>query len=256
MKRLGRMNTAALLALAALSAAGPVAAQTGPGASLLELGGLYCWVDGKFSNETQGQYEQRLRNQDNLPDWIWAASDRMTQVPEVMTFKFQQVGDSRVLYATGQVDNNAAANLERALNNYGPIHEIRFNSPGGDSRQGVLMGKMIQAHGAGTRVLSGDGCGSACSTAFLGGRIRNVEPGALYGIHVYSRALDTSGARDQNDQNTRIQQEVREATERAFYVIEMGIGRLWLDLWSSTNPGCMTFMSQAEMRKSLVDNER
>lgn len=262
MKRLGGMRrlrgiiAMALLSLGALPTAASVAAQTGPGVSELEVGGLYCWVEGRFANETQGQYQQRLRNQEALPDWIWAASSRMTNAANVMTFKFQQIGNDRILYASGEVDDQAATNLEIALNTYGPIHEVRFNSPGGNSAQGVLMGKMIREHGAGTRVLSGDGCGSACSTAFLGGRIRNVEPGALYGIHVYSRPLDTRGARDQNDQNTRVQQEVREATERSFYVTEMGIGKLWLDLWSSTNPGCMTFMSQAEMRKSLVDNER
>lgn len=256
MKQLRSFAAMALLAFGALPALTPIAAQTGPGAGELELGGLYCWVEGRFANETQAQYQQRLRSQDALPDWILAASNRMTSVADTMTFEFRKIGNDRILYATGEVDQNAAANLRRAFEQYGPIHEIRFNSPGGSSQQGVLMGKMIREHGAGTRVMKGDGCGSACSTAFLGGEIRNVEAGALYGIHIYSRPLDTRGARDQNEQNARVQQEVLDATDRALYVMELGISPLWLYMWARTNPGCMTFMSQNELRDTFVDNER
>ncbi|MEZ6028795.1 MAG: hypothetical protein R3C46_03495 [Hyphomonadaceae bacterium] len=249
MKWLAGVIVSGLFALAAL----PASAQSS-GANTLETGGLICFNNNQMAHESPAEYQQRIRNQRALPGWIFDAIDKMQNAPDAMTFTFRQVGGDRVLVANGGVDNNAAAHLEAALRQYGPIHEVWFNSPGGSSYQGVLMGEMIRAHGAGTRVLRGDGCASACSTAFLGGVMRRVEPGAVYGIHIYSRPLDTYGPADQDEQNAMVQREVREATQRSFYVGKMGIGKLWLDLWSNTNPGCMTFMSQREMRDSFVNN--
>jgi hypothetical protein len=235
----------------------PASAQTnGPatGSNLKELGGLVCFNADRMAHESQSEYQQRVVKQRALPDWIFDSIDRMQSGPSTMTVTFRQVGNDRILFANGEVDQNAAARLSAAIGQHAPIHEVWFNSPGGSSYQGVLMGEMIRAHGAATRVLSGDGCASACSTAFLGGVMRKVEPGAVYGIHIYSRPLDTYGPASQDEQNALVQREVREATQRSFYVSKMGVGKLWLDLWSNTNPGCMTFMSQREMRDSFVNN--
>jgi hypothetical protein len=253
MTRLVDMLVACLIAASAL----PAAAQSGgpsAGSNLKERGGLICFNAGQMAHESQAEYQQRVSAQRALPDWIFDSIDKMQSGPATMTITFRQVGNDRVLIANGEVDNNAAARLSGALSQYGPIHEVWFNSPGGSSYQGVLMGEMLREHGASTRVLAGDGCASACSTAFLGGIMRRVEPGAVYGIHIYSRPLDTYGPASQDEQNALVQREVREATQRSFYVSKMGVGKLWLDLWSNTNPGCMTFMSQREMRDSFVNN--
>jgi hypothetical protein len=253
MKRLVDIVVACLIAASSL----PAAAQSGgpaAGSNLKERGGLICFNAGQMAHESQAEYQQRVSAQRALPDWIFDSIDKMQSGPATMTITFRQVGNDRVLIANGEVDNNAAARLSGALSQYGPIHEVWFNSPGGSSYQGVLMGEMLREHGASTRVLAGDGCASACSTAFLGGIMRRVEPGAVYGIHIYSRPLDTYGPASQDEQNALVQREVREATQRSFYVSKMGVGKLWLDLWSNTNPGCMTFMSQREMRDSFVNN--
>lgn len=253
MKQLAHMLVAGLIAATAL----PASAQSGgvaPAASLNELGGLICFNAARMAHETPSEFQQRVRNERALPDWIFGAIERMQGGPSAMSVTFRRIGNDRVLIANGEVDQNAAARLSAAIGQHAPIHEVWFNSPGGSSHQGVLMGEMIRAHGSATRVLSGDGCASACSTAFLGGVMRKVEPGAVYGIHIYSRPLDSYGPSTQDEQNALVQREVREATQRSFYVSKMGVGKLWLDLWSNTNPGCMTFMSQAEMRKAFVNN--
>lgn len=253
MKRLGHILVAVLMGAFAL----PASAQTGgpnAGGNMMELGGLICFSNGQMAHESQSEYQQRVRNQRALPDWIFDAIDKMQGGPSTMSITFYKNGNDRVLIANGEVDQNAAARLAEGIRQYGPIHEVWFNSPGGSSHQGVLMGEMIREHGASTRVLRGDGCASACSTAFLGGVMRKVEPGAVYGIHIYSRPLNSYGPASQDEQNALVQREVREATQRSFYVGKMGVGKLWLDLWSATNPGCMTFMSQAEMRKAFVNN--
>jgi hypothetical protein len=253
MKRLAHLLLAGLISATALPAFAQWGAQA-PGSNLHELGGLICFNAGKMAHESPSEYQQRVLKQRAMPDWIYASIDRMQGGPATMSITFRQVGNDRVLIADGEVDQNAAARLSAAIGQHAPIHEVWFNSPGGSSYQGVLMGEMIRAHGAATRVVSGDGCASACSTAFLGGVMRKVEPGAVYGIHIYSRPLDTYGPASQDEQNALVQREVREATQRSFYVSKMGVGKLWLDLWSNTNPGCMTFMSQREMRDSFVNN--
>lgn len=247
MKRLVGMIVAGLLAAAPL----PAAAQTGV---LLESGGKICFSNEQMSHESPAEYQQRIREQRSLPGWIWESINKMQAVPDVMEFTFRQIGNDRVLIANGGVDQDAAAHLDAALKRYGPIHEIWFNSPGGSSYQGVLMGDIIRNHGASTRVLRGDGCASACSTAFLGGVMREVEPGAVYGVHIYSRTISGTVVLDSDGLNNQTAEDVRNATERALYIGRMGIGKVWLSIWSETHPGCMTFMSQDQMRKSFVDN--
>lgn len=247
MKRLVGMIVAGLFATAAL----PAAAQSG---ALLESGGKICFSNSQMSHETPSDFQQRIRAQQSMPGWIWESIRKMQEVPDEMSFTFRQIGNDRVLIASGGVDQNAAANLDRAIKTYAPIHEIWFNSPGGSSYQGVLMGDIIRNHGASTRVLRGDGCASACSTAFLGGVMREVEPGAVYGVHIYSRSISGTVVFDSDGLNNQTAEDVKAATDRALYIGRMGIGKVWLSIWSETHPGCMTFMSQDQMRKAFVDN--
>ncbi len=248
MKRLAGMIVAGLFALAAA----PVSAQSGT--NVLESGGKICFSSGRMSHESPADFEARVRAEQSMPGWIGEAIRKMQQGPEVMSFTFRQIGNDRILVANGGVDANAAGRLDQALKTYGPIHEVWFNSPGGISYQGVLMGDLIRGHGASTRVVRGDGCASACSTAFLGGVMREVEPGAVYGVHIYSRQISGTVVSDSDDLNNRTAEDVKAATDRALYVQRMGIGKTWLSIWSDTHPGCMTFMSQDQMRRSFVDN--
>lgn len=248
MKRLAGIIVAGLFAIVAT----PAIAQTGGG--VLESGGKICFSAGRMTHETPAEYQARVRAEQQMPGWIGEAIRKMQETPEVMTFTFRQIGNDRIIIANGGVDPNAASRLDQALKTYGPIHEVWFNSPGGISYQGVLMGDIIRAHGASTRVARGDGCASACSTAFLGGVMREVEPGAVYGVHIYSRQISGTVVSDSDDLNNRTAEDVKAATDRALYIQRMGVGKTWLSIWADTHPGCMTFMSQEEMRRSFVDN--
>lgn len=248
MKRIAAILVVGLISTAAF----PAVAQNGAG--VLELGGKICFSSQRMSHETQADYQARVRAEQSMPGWIGEAIRHMQETPEVMTFTFHKVGNDRILLANGGVDANAAMHLDQALKTYAPIHEVWLNSPGGISYQGVLMGDIIRAHGASTRVIRGDGCASACSTAFLGGVMREVEPGAVYGVHIYSRQISGTVVSDSDDLNNRTAEDVKAATDRALYIQRMGIGKTWLSIWSDTHPGCMTFMSQDEMRRSFVDN--
>jgi hypothetical protein len=166
------------------------------------------------------------------------------------------VETQRVLQASGLIDADAVKKLETALTTYAPVHEVWLNSPGGNSRAGVEMGEILRKHQVLTRVRSGDGCASACSTAFLGGVMREVEPGAIYGVHMFTTQFDTTEVLDQDSYNTVQWGGAQGAADRMAYVQKMGVGLKWVQLWSDTAPGCMTFMSQSEMRAAFVNNLR
>jgi hypothetical protein len=222
-----------------------------------QLGARICGA-GQQISESEAQYEARLAAEDRMPEWIWAAVDTMQDAPDRMTFTFRVAGGERVLVADGLIDRNAAVHLRRALKRHAPISEIWFNSPGGDSEVGMEMGHILRDEfgQVGVRVRAGEGCASACSTAFLGGFMRMVEPGALYGVHMYSTdARGLGGVELSKDVFNDIQwQGARGASERLIYVQQMGISLKWLDLWSATPPGCMTFLSQDELGATLVNN--
>lgn len=237
---------------AAVSAAAPASSQT-VGVNL-EMGARVCGPD-QLIDETPSEFEARLRSERGTPEWIWTAIDGMQSGPDKMTFTLKNVNGMRVLFANGAIDDRAHDNLKTALANHGPIDEVWLNSPGGNSRVGVQMGHTLRSEGVITMVKAGHGCASACSTAFLGGMMRRVEPGAVYGVHMYSTQLSGSGPALSQDIYNDIQwQGAMGATDRIFYAQEMGVTRKWASIWSGTRPGCMTFMSQSELAATLVNN--
>lgn len=231
------------------AAAAPAGAQTN-----LEIGARVCGIS-QLIDETDQEYEARLNSEDATPDWIWGAIDVMQGAPDTMTFTVKEQNGERILFANGGIDDRANDNLKAALARHGPIAEVWFNSPGGNSRVGVQMGQTLRSEGVITMVKAGNGCASACSTAFLGGMLRKVEPGAVYGVHMYATQLNGSGPVLSQDIYNDIQwQGAMGATERIFYAQEMGVTRKWASIWSGTRPGCMTFMSQSELSATLVNN--
>lgn len=242
---------AALLAGVALWVAAPAVAQE---SAPLDVGAKVCG-DAQLRDETIAEYDARQEAEGLTPGWIWLAIDTMQAGPDMMTFSLRDVNGVRVLYANGDIDERANDNLKAALARHGPVEEVWLNSEGGNSRVGVQMGHTLREQGLITMVKAGNGCASACSTAFLGGLMRRVEPGAIYGVHMYSTQIDGSGPAVTQDLFNDIQwQGAMGATERIFYAQEMGVTRKWATIWSSTRPGCMTFMSQAELSSTLVNN--
>ncbi len=226
-----------------------------PSGENLEIGAKVC-AETKMLHESPDQFKQRREDERYTPSWIWKSVSSMNGTPETMSFTFGIAGGQRVVQASGMIDGAAAKNLEAVLTANAPVHEVWLNSPGGNSRVGIEMGRTLRKHQVLTRVRSGDGCASACSTAFLGGIMRDVEPGAAYGVHMYTTQIDTTDVLNQDTFNTVQWGGAQGAADRMAYVQKMGVGLKWLQLWSDTAPGCMTFMSQTEMRSAFVNNLR
>jgi hypothetical protein len=110
-----------------------------------------------------------------------------------MTYRVQNTPNGKVLIAEGQIMSGESQRLQQAIANAGAIEEIWFNSPGGAAMEGPYMGRIIRARNMAVRLRKDYACISACSYAFLGGVIRTVEPGAYYGIHMFSATGDSQG---------------------------------------------------------------
>lgn len=239
-----------VFAMAGWLAAGGAHAQT----AVTGAGALICG-DAQLRDESAEDFARRQLVESETPMWIWLAIDTMQGGPELMTFTLQQMNGARVLIAEGAIDDTANDRLRQALAQHRPVDEVWFNSPGGNSRVGVQMAHTLRATGLITMVKAGHGCASACSTALLGGLMRRVEPGAIYGVHMYSSQVDGAGPPVTQDLYNDIQwQGAMGAAERIAFAQEMGVTRKWASIWSGTRPGCMTFLSQDELSSTLVNN--
>ena len=100
------------------------------------------------------------------------------------------------IFATGEIDPDAAARLEALIQNkripQGSI--LYLSSPGGSLAGGITLGRIIRKYGLNTSIGQSDPsqnnvgikpgyCYSACATAFLGGVFRYWNEGSVYGVH-------------------------------------------------------------------------
>jgi len=165
-----------------------------------------------------------------------------------MRLRLEERGQLTVLRAEGIIDRGAAERLGALLQP--GIDEVWFDSPGGDIREALLMGRAIRAVGAVTRVPAHSVCVGACAEAFLGGPARMVDPGALLGF----TAVPLSDPASSQTQAEREQAAARWAEERADYYIRAGISRGLLRLQLDTPAPGICYLSEAGMRRYNVTN--
>jgi hypothetical protein len=197
------------------------------------------------------------------PDWFVAIQNRVPEQP--MSYRLYEPVGLRVLIAEGAVTDGESERLRQALVSVGPIDEIWLSSPGGNSSEGLAMARVIRSRGLVTRIPRGYACISACSTAFLGGVLRYVDNGALYGIHMFTSAPAYGRFLEQHGRDPSIaealfglaeQNAARTASERSRFLIEMGVSLRWMDEAFRTRSSCVNYLSRATLRSLNVLNAR
>ncbi len=116
------------------------------------------------------------------------------------------------IFATGPVDDDVRK-FEDALNIPGVDTVVFVNSPGGDLRTGMVVGRMIAAKGVNT-VIAGY-CVSACSIMFMGGKERRFSS-------EFRPALTYIGIHGAHDKTTRQVSPTMQPQIYAFYKTAMG----------------------------------
>lgn len=96
------------------------------------------------------------------------------------------VGKRRVLFAWGHIDSGDSVRFQAAIRQAKPIEEVIFFSGGGVLEEGLQIGRVIRAEKLGTRIRRGMSCISACNFMFIGGIVRSIDPGGVFGVHMFA----------------------------------------------------------------------
>ena len=209
---------------------------------------------------------------------IDALRDSRTGEFTPMSYKRIQGTGGQVLLAKGSIGEGEAERLATAIRQAGQLNEIWLYSAGGNSAEGMKMGRLILKLGLATRVPDGALCFSACSMVFLGGVLRSVDPGGHYGVHMWTRygeddaarilavlkkALD--GAKTESQQQALVK-DLKEllqsierknadyARERANYLIEMSVSLRLMIPNVQTDSGNQHWLCPEELKSFNVVN--
>lgn len=113
-------------------------------------------------------------------------------VSDVNALEFQlgQEGNKQILLLSGPFVTGDSQRFGESLRRAGRVDEIWFHSQGGSVIEGMEIGRRIRAAQLATRVPREAKCASICAFAFLGGVLRQVDPGAKFIVHMFSRVGD------------------------------------------------------------------
>jgi hypothetical protein len=190
--------------------------------------------------------------------------------------------------AEGLIDERAAARLRRVLDTLGGRKlPVFFYSPGGDTVQGLAIGRMLRKRGltAGVAVTVPDGCmrtheveqcralmrepqmpeaallmdgascNSACAYAILGAVKREIAPTAQLGVHSGYSYLSFASPEITRRQRAQALERGRQriAREVQRYLTEMGIDRDLFRIASATKFESLHFLTRAELFDLGID---
>jgi len=128
---------------------------------------------------------------------------------------------------------------------------LTFNSPGGDLLAGLTLGRAIRRAGWSTNIgtpglsdfLPKPGeCDSACTLAFLGGRVRIMANGSKYGVHRFWGK--TEGDTQQETQKI--------AGELVAYIREMGVSAEMYTLMTQGEPEHVKYLDRETMTRARI----
>lgn len=123
---------------------------------------------------------------------------------------------------------------------------VSFDSDGGNVVSAIAYGRLIRSLGLSTFQLRATQCASACALAFVGGVIRQADPGAI-GVHQTSFSSDA--VLDGHTAAAAIQQMTAQIMT---YLLEMGVDPKLLQLSLSVPPNDMRYLTSAEMAEYKV----
>lgn len=176
-------------------------------------------------------------------------------------------GGGNIIFASGTFERGDATRLEALLRQTPNTHVLAFRSPGGLSIEGLAVGRVIRRAGIATHLPANTQCASACTYAFLGGRVRTMEEGARYGVHIFSSSGNRGMLRRAEELIQRegtaavaglirmIEEDSAQlAAQMAYYAIEMGVSLRLLEPNFRTAHNTIRWLTARELRDYNVVN--
>jgi hypothetical protein len=193
-------------------------------------------------------------------------SPNWSSYPE-MRFTLEDLGreDGRlILLAEGRIDDNLIPRLREALRDQERIGEIWIRSPGGNARVGNEAGRLIRETFLPTRIPDGWACFSACNFMFMGGRIRYVDPGGHFIVHMFTHTDDREAIRSEVSQGVDNtveligeieQQSAMLASEDNVFLVRMGVAPQLLTEVMYRTPAVAARTGDQSTRRCLSQDE-
>ncbi len=129
----------------------------------------------------------------------------------------QRSGRSEILLIEGRIGPELPRRLEAVLAEHPEIGTIRFNASGDDRASAMVAGLVLRAAGNfEAHVPAGANCTDACALLFLSGRIRSVDPTAVFDMGEFYQAPRVSAG------NADV---ARQSIDISDYLIRMGVSR-------------------------------
>ena len=101
-------------------------------------------------------------------------------------FTLLDAGRRHVLFAWGHIDSGDSERFRAAIERAKPVEELILFSGGGVLEEGLQIGRIVRAEKLTTHIRRGMMCISACNFIFMGGVVRSVDPGGVFGVHMFA----------------------------------------------------------------------
>lgn len=151
-----------------------------------------------------------------------------------------------ILLVKGEfVFSDGPAVLVREVNATG-AKVVTFNSNGGNILAAMAYGRTIRSLGLSTFQLRSAQCASACALAFVGGVVRQAEPGSI-GVHQSSFSPE-----EKVDGHTAVAAVQAMTAQIMTYLLEMGVDPRLLQLSLSVAANDMRYLTAGEMNDFKV----
>jgi len=139
--------------------------------------------------------------QQTLPDLGPLPRQAELKAERESKYSFKLTADGRSLTLTGSLELGVTGRLKDQLEVHPNVEQIVLASAGGNIYEARGIANAIKRNGLDTLVISE--CSSACTTAFMGGRERQLASGAKLGFHQYRidadyAVLNADPAREQS----------------------------------------------------------
>lgn len=188
---------------------------------------------------------------------------------EALETRVSTAAGIRTLRLSGEFERKDRDKVRAALQQSGAVDEVAFDSPGGNLFGGLEVGELMREQNLVTRVPSGSSCASACVYAFLGGRIRYVDPGSRVGVHMSTlthneqfRNKLAQAIRKRDEISVRVgisvieQSAARAAATQAEYLVRMGISLRLMVPAVETDNWEVHWLTRTEIEDYNVANSR
>jgi len=199
--------------------------------------------------------------------WLAVACMLLPWSAAALEFTVLGRGGGNIIFAAGNFERGDASRLEALLRQTANTQMLAFRSPGGLSMEGMAVGRVIRRAGISTHLPANTQCASACTYAFLGGRVRTMEEGARYGVHIFSTSGNRGLLRRAEDVIQRegkaavaalirmIEEDSAQlAAQMAYYAIEMGVSLRLLEPNFRTAHNTVRWLTARELRDYNVVN--